>query len=385
MSAEPNKMLLDKSLFSGLESAVHLCVGGEAPMLHSHKQAFEQFMHDKAQGEIARQLIGEKLETTRIQCANLLDVAAPDITFTSSASEGINIAAYGLDWKVGDNVVIADVEFGSGKYPWTKLQGSGVEVKIAKHNNWQVSLEDIDALIDSNTKLVVISHVNMFTGQRVDLAQLSDLVHRKGAALLLDATHAVGVVPVNAKLADIVVSSCYKWLLATHGTAIFYWNRETLPELDPPFLGWNSAAAAGGWKQPLELTLHDHAHRFMPGNPSYLSIYLLHNALTHLLPLGQKAVEQHALDLTERLYQGLTSLDLERLGVTLMTSGVRSERGGNICLMSDKVDQLAEELKRRGVLIWGTVGSDPRLRISAHVYNDALDIDTCVDAFSSLL
>ena len=377
-------MLLNKNLFEGLDNnIVHLSAGGETPMLHSHRDAFEQFMQDKGRGERARQLIHETLLKTREQCGELFNVNASDISFVSSTSEGINIVAYGLDWQAGDNVVIADVEFGSGVYPWTMLKDKGVEVKIVRHKDWQISIEDIEAQIDTRTRLVLMSHVSMFTGQRIPLQQLADAVHQRGALLVLDATHAAGVVPVDASCADVVISSCYKWLLGTHGTAIFYWNRDRLPELKAPFLGWASAATAGGWKDPLTLTQHDDGLRFMPANPNYLGIYILHNALKNLLPLGINTIEQHALKLTGRLHEGISKLDLDRLQISIMTSAEEQYRAGNICIMSERVDELSAQLRSRGVLVWGTYGSDSRLRISAHVYNDANDIDTCIDALAS--
>jgi len=375
-------MLLDKSLFTGLDKDVHLSAGGETPMLNSHRAAFEQFMQDKCQGERARALINDKLDETRHQCATLLNANADDITFVSSTSEGINIVAYGLDWKVGDNVVIADVEFGSGIYPWTTLKDKGVEVKIVRHKNWHISIEDIEAKIDSRTRLVLVSQVSMFTGQRIPLKPLANAVHKRGVALVLDATHAAGVVPVDAQHADVVVSSCYKWLLGTHGTAIFYWNRERLPDLKAPFLGWNSPATAGGWKDPLKITQRDDASRFLSANPSYVSIYILNNALNNLLPLGRNAIEQHALSLTGRLQEGICKFDLEKLGISMMTPKNTCERAGNICIASDNVDEIAAALKKRGVLVWGTYGGDSRLRVSAHVYNDISDIDACLDALS---
>jgi len=377
-------MLLNKNLFEGLDNnIVHLSAGGETPMLHSHRDAFEQFMQDKGRGERARQLIHETLLKTREQCGELFNVNASDISFVSSTSEGINIVAYGLDWQAGDNVVIADVEFGSGVYPWTMLKDKGVEVKIVRHKDWQISIEDIEAQIDTRTRLVLMSHVSMFTGQRIPLQQLADAVHQRGALLVLDATHAAGVVPVEASCADVVISSCYKWLLGTHGTAIFYHNRDRLPELKAPFLGWASAATAGGWKDPLTLTQHDDGLRFMPANPNYLGIYILHNALKNLLPLGINTIEQHALKLTGRLHEGISKLDLDRLQISIMTSAEEQYRAGNICIMSERVDELSAQLRSRGVLVWGTYGSDSRLRISAHVYNDANDIDTCIDALAS--
>jgi len=377
-------MLLDKNLFVGLEKGVHLSAGGETPMLKSHRDTFDLFMQDKAQGERARQLIEDKLLETRQQCATLFNVDADNMAFVSSASEGINIVTYGLDWKPGDNVVIADVEFGSGVYPWTTLQNQGVEVKIVRHKAWQISLDDIEQQIDDRTRLVLISHVSMFTGQRIPLKELSNRVRAKGALLVLDATHAAGVVAVEAEYADVVVSSCYKWLLAAHGVALFYWNKETLPELKAPFLGWSSAASAGGWKDPLHLTEHSGARKFMPANPPYLNIYILNNALNHLLPLGAAAIEQHALSLTGRLHDGISQRDTKALGIELMTASNPQHRAGNICLMSEQVDELSAALKRQGILVWGTYAGDARLRISTHVYNDTDDVDAFLAALDSL-
>ena len=70
-------MLLDKNLFEGLDNTVHLSAGGETPMLHSHRDAFEKFMHDKARGEKARSLIHETLLKTREQCCLLYTSPSP--------------------------------------------------------------------------------------------------------------------------------------------------------------------------------------------------------------------------------------------------------------------------------------------------------------------
>lgn len=372
--------LINRSEFEGIEQTVHLSAGGEAPMLRSHQQAVQQFFTDKAQGERARALQDDMLQTTRQQCAALLGVAPEDTCLVSSASEGINIVAYGIDWRAGDNVVIADVEFGSGVFPWVLMQQRGVEVKVVRHDNWLISIEDIASQIDDRTRLVVMSHVSMFTGQRIDLPSLSTLVRSTGARLVLDATHAAGVVEVDASLADVVVSSCYKWLLGVHGTAIFYWNRQQFPELRTPFLGWNSVASAGGWQQPTELTLKDDAQRFMPGNPSFISVYILNNALTTLQQIGMQRIENHALDLTERLWHGINAMQQWEL----MTPEPRKQRAGNVCIMTDRVDAVAAALRQRDVLVWGTYAGDERLRISCHLYNDTNDIDTCLQALEDI-
>ncbi len=372
--------LIAKSEFDGIEQVVHLSAGGETPMLRSHQNAIRQFTIDKSRGERARALQDDVLQATRRQCAELFAVPVDSISLLGSASEGINIVAYGIEWKAGDNVIIADVEFGSGVFPWLLLQERGVEVRVVRHKHWQIDINDIADQIDDRTRVVLISHVSMFTGQRVSLSALSALVRSSNAKLVLDATHAAGVVNVDAGLADVVVSSCYKWLLGVHGTAIFYWNKERFPELKTPFLGWNSVSSAGGWQQPTSMTLRDDALRFIPGNPSFISVYILHNALATLAAVGMQRVENHALELTRVLWQGIDSMKRWEL----MTPEHSDARAGNVCIMTDRVDEVARALRQRNVLVWGTYAGDERLRISCHVYNDRDDINTCLDALGNV-
>ena len=362
--------LIPRADFVGLDGVANLCAGGEAPMLKSHRGAFEQFMADKARGEAARQLEADKVEQLRGKCARLWSVEAADITFLASASEGINNVAYGLDWRKGDNVVVADVEFPSGILPWTRLERQGVEIRIVRHRDWSVPLDAIAALIDERTRVVEVSQVSMLTGERLELQALSTLVRASNALLLLDATHAAGVVPVQAALADVVVSSCYKWLLGVHGAAIFYVNRQTLPDFAPPFLGWNSPASHGGWPRPTEFDLQSSAHRFQPGNAAFLALYILDNALDRLLELGIDAIERHALALGGLVYEAVASLGFE-----MMTPAEPGRRAGNVCFLADNLEALRAELERRRVLIWGAYAGFGRLRVSTHVYNDSADVE----------
>lgn len=372
------KPLIPKSEFIGIDDNAHLCAGGESPMLKSHRQAVDQFMFDKSRGERARELEAERVEQARSKCAQLFSVNADEITFLSNASEGINNVAYGLDWQKGDNVVIVDVEFPSGILPWTRLESQGVEIRIVRHRNWQIDLEDITAQIDMRTRVVAISQVSMLTGQRIDVAALSQTVRLSNALLLLDATHAAGVVPVDARLADVMVSSCYKWLLGTHGAAVFFVNRQTLPDFEPPFLGWNSPASHGGWEQPTQFTLQPTLHRFQPGNAGFISIYILDNALDRLLEIGIDNIESHALDLSGRLR---TALD--QLGFELMTPAPDEQRAGNVSFLADGLESIRAQLEQRQVLVWGAYAGFGRLRISTHLYNDSDDVERCIAALQA--
>ncbi len=367
--------LINKSAFVGLDNVAHFATGGESPMLRSHADAVQQFMVDKGQGEPARGLQDDILSEVAEQCASLFKVPANDLTFLSSATEGINVLRYALEWHAGDNVVVADVEFPSDILPWTTLQNLGVEVRVVKHRDWVIEEDDLLAMVDERTRVVAISQVSMFTGQRMDVPKLSKAVRTKGAVFLLDATHAAGVVPVDANYADIMVCSCYKWLLGTHGAAVFYCNRETMASLSPPFLGWASPSSSGGWQAPLEFTLSANADRFLSANPSYISLHILNNGLKYLLDLGEERIHDHCLQLSKMVYDGIASLGLE-----MMTPRADAQRAGNTCFMVDNVEALRSSLGDKGVLVWGAYGNFGRLRVSTHVHNDSADVERLLEA-----
>jgi len=376
---DAGKGLIPKSEFIGLENTVHLCTGGESPVLKSHREAIDRFLADKALGEVSRKRMDDAVSRCKTKAGQLLGVSPEDIALLSSSSEGVNILVHGLDWNAGDNVVICDVEFPSEIIPWSLLQNKGVDIRIVRNRNWYISLDDIRNAMDEKTKLVAISSVSYFTGQRLSIEKLSQMVHENQSLLLIDATHAAGVVPVEAKFADMLVSSCYKWLLATHGVAICYWNRDRLADLNPTFLGWHSAVSIPDWQEPLNFELRPDAGKFEPANHSFISVYMLENALNRILKIGVSSIEKHVLHLSGKLWEGLNEL-----GYEIMTPRSPEERAGNVCFMTDHIHEVTEWLADRGIRIWGGYAGVGRVRVSTHLYNTEKDVDKLLAALKEL-
>ncbi|HSL93891.1 MAG TPA: aminotransferase class V-fold PLP-dependent enzyme, partial [Bacillota bacterium] len=46
----------------------------------------------------------------KVKLASLLNCLPDEVTLTSNATEGVNIVAFGLDWRPGDEVIITDAE-----------------------------------------------------------------------------------------------------------------------------------------------------------------------------------------------------------------------------------------------------------------------------------
>jgi selenocysteine lyase/cysteine desulfurase len=367
------KPLIEPREFVGLAGVAHLCAGGEAPVLRSHLEALARFAADKGDGMAGRERMFETYRSAKLHLSWLVDRPASDIALLAHASEGVNLVAQSLDWRSGDNIVVADVEFPSMVYPWAHLNRFGVEIRVVPARNWYVALDDVRAMVDERTRVLAVSHVSYLTGQRMSLPALADIAWQAGARLLVDATHALGAVPVDANYCDFLVSSCYKWLLAVHGTGIFVWNRSRVPQLEPLSVGWHSVEHHAGWEDPTEVVLRADADRFEIGNPAFPSIYMLNNALTRLSSLSARDAEQHVLALSTRVREGLT-----RRGLKVMTPEASAERAGNVCFEWGDTNSLVRALAERGVQVWGGEG---RIRVSTHVYDSSEDVDRFFTTF----
>ena len=54
--------------------------------------------------------------------AQLINANPTEIAFMKNTTQGILIAANGIDWQEGDNVVTTAVEFPANVYPWWSLK-----------------------------------------------------------------------------------------------------------------------------------------------------------------------------------------------------------------------------------------------------------------------
>jgi cysteine desulfurase / selenocysteine lyase len=367
--------LISKTAFIGIDHVAHLATGGESPVLRSNLEAATRFLLDKGDGMPGRERFFITADRARTALAARLGGRPEDVAFLGSASEGLHVASEGIEWQPGDNVVVSQSEFPSVLLAWQRLRPRGVEVRQVGREA-VVAPDEIADAVDGRTRVIAASHVGYLTGARQDLRRLRVLADRAGARLVIDASHALGVVPVDGALCDVVVACCYKWLLAVHGVGVFYVNSRRWPQLGAPWVGWHSTHRDEDWRRRTDYRMRDDGSRFEPGNPPFLPVYVLESALRTLDGLDARAVEAHVLALGGTLRAGLV-----KLGLPVLTPEPPEERAGNIVFASDRCLEVEEALREFGVLVWA---GDGRVRLSVHVYNDEADVARALGALADL-
>jgi selenocysteine lyase/cysteine desulfurase len=358
---------LAKSDFFGLEETAWLFTGAEAPLHKGVHAAVNEYLENRKYGPQGRVFNGGIEAGCREKFAQLLNAQNQDIALLSNASEAIFAIISALRLQPGENIVLHDLEYPSAVLSTLALQEFGVEMRIAPHHNWQVDNDELLALVDKKTRLVVSSHVSYISGTRFDYRSLYEKLRSTNTLLMLDATQSLGVVPVEIQHADFVVSSTYKWLLGLHGAGVLAINPQRTKSLVPFATGWRSVENVFSPRRFEAIERYTDARRFELGYPAFATIAALNFSLGVLLECGIENIENHVLELGEKMISGLQKLDLQ-----VMTPSAPEQRAGNIAFVCERGAELAARLCEAGVLCWG---GDGRLRLSIHGFNNEADIE----------
>ncbi len=352
-----------RSDFIGIENIIHLATGGEPPLLTCHRDAFEKFALDKAEGMSGYARHWELVEGVRNKIAGFFNLSIGDIALIGNASEGIVKVLSSINWQEGENVVISELDYTSGRYALGNLKRLGVEVRLVPKTGWYIDTDDLKNACDDKTRVLYLSQVNATTGQFIDISNLSEHLKSSNVAFILDASHALGVVPVQGHLADFTVSSCYKFALGIH-EGIFAWNQSRTRDFIPFGVGWSSATAG---KKRDDFFLKPGAKRVEYGNAGHLGAYLLNESLDYLNNFGIQKISSHAREMCKKIIDGLKTNGLE-----VITPTASHEIAGNAAFAFNKPEYFVKRAAEDGILVWG---DNNRVRISAHVFTTENDID----------
>jgi selenocysteine lyase/cysteine desulfurase len=362
--------LFDPAAFRIPPGTVHVCAGGETPVLKAQAAALDRYATDKSMGPASRPHLDDEADRLRARLAAFWSVATEEIGLVSSVAEGMSMLVESLDWRAGDNVVLAPDEYPSVVAP---LALRGVELRLAD----MMDEGAVAAAVDARTRMIAVSAVSMVDGRRHDLAALRRVADGAGAMLVVDFTQASGWMPVEASVADFAFSACYKWMLGITGIAVAYWNRARQPAWAPATAGWYSIAAQGKPDWTLKVTLRADAVRFTRGNPCHAGVYAMHAAMDVLEAFPPARVAAHVTALTAALLDRLAAA-----GIASTTPRDPARHGANVCIAHPRAASIVDAMAERGVLAWNGRG---RVRFSFHGYNDAAEIDRIMDALRACL
>src|SRR5690242_9087845 len=367
-----------RALFPITERSIYLNHAAISPPPTSTIQAIEAQLKDVHENGSAnfRNWLAVK-EQARGLLANLLGAKPEQVAFMRNTSDALSTIANGLNWRTGDNIVTFSREFPSNIYPWLRVRDAfGVEVRMCEERGGRIDFAELSSLLDHNTRIVAISHVQYASGFRMDLERLGRVARQHDALFVVDAIQALGVVPtdVEAEFVDVAAGASHKWLLAPEGVGYLYLSDRARERIQPTLVGWTSVPDPDDYLN-FEQGWNRGTLAWETGTGPAALLHGFKASLELLNQHGVQNIANYLQDLTDYLCERLAGKNYE-----VVSSRAKGEKSAIVCIRHRgdlSAMALYHRLNTRKIVIAPRVD---RLRIAPHFYNTTNEVDQLIEA-----
>jgi cysteine desulfurase / selenocysteine lyase len=328
-------------------------------------------------------------EQAREKIARFINApSARQIIYTRNTTESINLVAYAwarANLKVGDLVILTEMEHHSNLVPWQMLQAErGIELDfITVTEDGLLDLDVYKSLLSRSPKLVSFTHMSNVLGTINPAAEIIRLAHEAGAITLVDAAQSVPHLKVDVQDldADFLAFSAHKMCGPTGVGALY--GREELLEAMPPFLGGGDMIKVVHLRSFRANTL---PHKFEAGTPAIAEAVGFGAAVDYLSSLGMDNIAAHEHEITEYALERLEEVP----GLKLFGPSA-DKKGGVAAFTFDGIHphDIAQILDRDGIAIRAghhcaqplheKFGIPATSRASFYLYNTKDEVDMLVN------
>ena len=182
----------------------------------------------------------ENKKSISAKLAAIAGCSPDELIITRNTTESLDMIIGGLDWKAGDEAVMAEQDYPAMLDMFKQVSKRyGVINKVVSVPNHPHSDDEIVNLyasaITDNTKLLMVCHMINITGQILPVKKICDMAHARGVQVMVDGAHSFAhfkftIPDLNC---DYYGSSLHKWLSVPLGAGILYIKKEKIGDVWP--------------------------------------------------------------------------------------------------------------------------------------------------------
>jgi kynureninase len=244
--------------------------------------------------------------------------------------------------------------------------------------------EELQAAIDHNTAVLMLTHVNYRTGHLHDMQALTAHTHAQGALAVWDLAHSAGAVPVDLHGAqvDFAVGCTYKYLNGGPGSPAFIWvPQRHQAGFAHPLSGWWAHATPFAMLPEFQPTAG--IRRALCGTQPIVSLALVECGLDIHRQTDMAAIRTKSLALTD-LFIELVETRCTRHPLTLVTPREHARRGSQVSFAHPHGYAVMQALIARGVV--GDYREPQIMRFGfTPLYTRFADVWNAVDILADIL
>lgn len=382
--------LLEKSQISYLDSGAT----SQKPkqVLEAIQNFYEKYNANVHRGAYSLSMEATSLyEETREKIQKFIHARYPEeIIFSKNATESLNLVAtsWGLDnLQENDEVVLSIMEHHSNLVPWqvvTKKTKSKL-VYMYMNDAFELSEEEIEKKITSNTKLVGITHVSNVLGTINNVKKIIKYAHKMGAKVLVDASQSIPHMRINVQDldADFLVFSGHK-MLAPLGIGVLYGKREILNEVNPFLMGGDMIE----YVYEQNTTFAPLPNKFEAGTQNIEGVIGLGAAIDYIENLGYDTIQKIEEELLDYARKELLKLNFLTLYMTpnhenhssVISFNIKGVHPHDVASILDNEGVCVRSGNHCAQPLLRSIGVDSTCRASFYIYNTKEDVDHLVDA-----
>jgi cysteine desulfurase/selenocysteine lyase len=327
--------------------------------------------------------VSEKLQNVRKIIAKIISCQPDEVVLTQSTTDGINFVANGLSFDNNSNIIIRGMthEHHSNFYPWMKLKEKISIKNLIIDKNGFFKLDDLESLIDNNTKLVTLSHALYNTGSILPIEEIAKILQDK-IPFFIDSAQTVGCVGefnVSKIKCDFMSFNGSKWLCGPMGTGLFYCNRKSSELLEPITVGGESAIITDNNK----LVFKELPDKFQTGFRNYVGIVGLESSANYLLNFGMTNIRKKNQYLSNLFREELSKIPK----ITLYGPEDPNKRTSIVSfnIKGFNSQDVVNKLEKQNIILAVREIMEKKIvRASPHFFNTESEILQVIDAIKKL-
>jgi len=184
------------------------------------------------------QFENKKKITARL--AGVAGCSADELIITRNTTESLDMVIGGLDWKAGDEAIMAYQDYGAMLDMFEQMQNRyGIKRIMLSVPNHPKNDEEIVSLyqnaISEKTKVILVSHMINISGQILPIRKICDMAHEKGVQVIVDGAHAFAhfQFKIEDLNCDYYAAALHKWLSTPLGAGMLYVRKDNIKKVWP--------------------------------------------------------------------------------------------------------------------------------------------------------
>lgn len=317
--------------------------------------------------------------------------SSKEIVFTSNATDSLNKIIFGYYkniLKKDDEVIITKSEHASNVLPWYELKDEiGIVIKyIDLSSDYSVTLEAIEKIITDKTKVISLAQISNVIGDIRDIKKISEIAHKKGIDLLIDASQSIAHMKVDVKDLDVdfLVFSAHKMYGPT-GVGVLYGKTEKLNNMKPIIFGGGMNA---GYSSQGVRIYSDIPQCFEAGTQNIAGVLGFSSVLDYLNNIGMDKIYAHEKDLREYAIKRLCEIDEitiynKNSKSSIITFNYNGVFAQDLAIYLDKYNICVRAGNHCSKILKDEIGVKNTVRISFGLFNTKEEIDILINALKN--